>query len=108
MKARRATGRVARLAFAPLGRLTLAAVLAAAALGSTARRAVAQDAGNGFLFGAPKNSLTIRTGYDIASAASDVFATVMQELTLKKSDFSSPTIATDFGFRISPQVDGVL
>ena len=106
MKARRISGRVARLGSAAPGRLMLGAL--AFATMAAARPALAQSGGRGFLFGAPRTSFTIRTGYDIANANSDVFSTVTNELTLNKSDFSSPTIATDLGFRLNDNVDAVL
>ncbi|HVA56277.1 MAG: hypothetical protein WBQ26_05635 [Gemmatimonadaceae bacterium] len=67
------------------------------------RPAGAQQAG--YLFHAPTTTFTVRTGYDFASANSDIFSTVMNELTLNRSDFSSATIATDLAFTLSPQVD---
>jgi opacity protein-like surface antigen len=108
MTARCIGRRAMRLEPPAFGRLILVGALGAAALAATARPARAQAAGPGFLFGAPHASFTIRTGYDVASANSDLFSTVTNELTLKKSDFSSPTIATDLGFSLNPQVDLVL
>ncbi|MDE3172119.1 MAG: hypothetical protein KGN74_03525 [Gemmatimonadota bacterium] len=108
MMARRATGRIGRLDRAPVGRSFLVAALAAAAVAAAGRPALAQSAGNGFLFGAPHTSFTVRTGYDFASANSDVYSTVISELTLNKGDFSSPTLATDLGFSLNPSVDLVL
>lgn len=108
MMARRMSGRAMRLEPPVSGRAILSAALGVAALAAAARPARAQSGGRGFLFGAPGASFTIRTGYDIASASSDLFSTVTNELTLKKSDFSSPTIATDLGFRMNDRVAAVL
>lgn len=80
-----------------------------AALAAMASSARAQSGGGrGYLFGAPSGTVTIRTGYDRAFANSDLFSFARSELTLNHSDFSSPTIATDFGFRLNPSVDAVL
>jgi len=84
--------------------LAFVALVALAALAAPAR---AQDSGNGFLFAAPRMTFGIRTGYDVANANSDIFSTVMSELTLKRGDFSSPTLATDLGFRLNDRVDAV-
>lgn len=80
--------------------------LAVAALAVLAGPLRAQDEGaGGYLLHTPTATLTLRTGYDFANAGSDIFKTVMSELTLNRSDFSSATIATDLAFRLSPQVD---
>ena len=68
----------------------------------------AQQPGGGYRFSTPHNTFTIRTGYDVAMANSDLWDFVTTELTVKKSDFGSAMIAGDYGFRLSSQVDGVL
>ena len=68
----------------------------------------AQRPGGGYLFSTPHNTFTIRTGYDVALANSDLWDFVTTELTVKKSDFGSAMIAGDYGFRLNSQVDGVL
>ncbi len=81
------------------------AILLLSALAALAAPVRAQDAGSGYLFHVPTATWTVRTGYDFASANSDIFSTVMSNLTLDRSDFSSATIATDLAFRLSSQVD---
>ncbi|MBV9881261.1 MAG: outer membrane beta-barrel protein [Gemmatirosa sp.] len=83
-----------------IGALSLAA-LAAAPLG-------AQGSGNGFLLGTPVGSLSLRAGYDRATASSDVFRDATTFLTLNKGDFSSMTLAADLGVRISSRLDFML
>lgn len=61
----------------------------------------AQRAGDGFLFGAPGGTWTFRGGFTHAMANSDVFAFVTDQLTVDRSDFSSPTFGTSLGFRLS-------
>lgn len=63
----------------------------------------AQDAGNGFLFGAPTGSLTIRGGWAVASAKSDLFAFTTEQLTLNRRDFSSPSGDADLAFFVTPR-----
>ncbi|HEX7941979.1 MAG TPA: outer membrane beta-barrel protein [Gemmatimonadaceae bacterium] len=65
----------------------------------------AQLAGNGYLFHAPYVTFGLRGGYSAATAGSDVFTDVTQQLTLSKRDFGSLTVGGDVAFRISSQVD---
>lgn len=61
----------------------------------------AQDTGNGFLFGAPSGSITLRGGWALARAKSDLFTFTTQNLTLNRSDFSSPDLEADLAFGIT-------
>jgi hypothetical protein len=61
----------------------------------------AQHAGDGFLFRPPGGTWTFRGGFAHATANSDVFAFVTDELTVDRSDFSSPTFGTSIGIRLS-------
>jgi outer membrane protein W len=63
----------------------------------------AQETGNGFLFGAPTGSLTIRGGWAVASAHSDLFAFTTEQLTLSRRDFSSPAGDADLAFFVTPR-----
>lgn len=94
-------------ALRPLGTLAKPALLIAA-LTLVPAGARAQQGGQGYLFGTPNNTFTIRTGYDAAFANSDLWSFVTNELTVKKGDFGGAMIAGDYGFRLSPQVDGTL
>lgn len=67
--------------------------------------AQAQDAGNGFLFRAPAGQVSLRIGFDSAIAGSDVFAQVVEELTLNQGDFSSMTFASDVDYGLTPRLD---
>ena len=58
-----------------------------------------------FLFGRPKTSVSFRAGWNIASAGSDLFDFVTDQLTVDKGDFSSPDIGGDVGFAIGPRMD---
>jgi opacity protein-like surface antigen len=68
----------------------------------------AQGGGDGFLFHAPIGSFTLRGGFAHATAGSDLFSFVANELTLRRRDFSSPTVGADLAFRITPRLDAVL
>ncbi len=68
----------------------------------------AQGSGDGFLFKQPTVSLGVRGGFDHAAAGSDIFSFVTDQLTLKRGDFSSATVGTDFGIRLSARFDLVL
>jgi hypothetical protein len=70
--------------------------------------ASAQDQGNGFLFGEPAGSITIRGGWALARAKSDLFAFTTQNLTLNRSDFSSPDLEADLSFRVNPRTEIVI
>jgi len=65
----------------------------------------AQDGGSGFLFREPIVQFTVRGGYALASAGSDVFSFSTRELTVDRSDFSSGTIAGSMSFRLSPRLE---
>jgi hypothetical protein len=75
------------------------------ALAATPVTARTQDAGHGFLFGAPIASFTVRGGWALARAHSDFFAFTTENLTLNRADFSSPAIDGDFAIRVSPRTD---
>src|SRR5689334_18849879 len=63
-----------------------------AALATLPALASAQDNGNGFLFGAPAGAFTLRGGWAMPRAKSDLFTFTTQNLTLNRSDFSSPDL----------------
>jgi hypothetical protein len=84
-----------------LATLTLAAALALAATGQPAH---AQN-GKGFLFKRPIGSFSLRGGYALANAGSDVFSESTRQLTLNKRDFSAATFGGDFSYVASPRTD---
>jgi hypothetical protein len=88
--------RCARLAFAPFAALLLAVPVHA------------QSGGDGFLFKAPSGSVTFRTGYDRASARSDLFSFTTEQLTVDRGDFSGPTVAGDVSIRVAGRADVVI
>jgi hypothetical protein len=52
----------------------------------------AQSGGDGFLFHRPDARISVRGGYAVASAGSDLFDFATENLTLKKSDFSGMSL----------------
>lgn len=70
--------------------------------------ALAQSAGNGYLFHAPDATFSLRGGYSRAIAASDVFDDVTNQLTLDRRDFSSLTVGADAAVRMGGPFDLVM
>jgi hypothetical protein len=91
----------------PWWRRTALAALVPLALGSTALGAQAST-GDGFFMGTPRGSFTVRGGWALASARSDVFTFTTDNLTLDRGDFSSPVIDLDFAIRLLPRTDLVI
>jgi hypothetical protein len=63
------------------------------------------QSGDGYLFGAPDFRLSIRAGYALASAHSDVFDDAVNFLTLQRRSFSGPSIGADLAVRVAPRMD---
>ena len=94
-----------RLAAFSGARRAVAAVL----LGAIPAAIPAQvPAGRGFLLGTPEGTFTLRGGWALASARSDVFSFTTERLTLDRGDFSSPAIAADLSFPINRRTDLVI
>ena len=84
-----------------------ALLFTATAIIAIARPSHAQDAGDGYLFRAPGGTFGIRGGFDHATANSDLFTFVTNELTVDRSDFSSPTFGANLAIRLSARNDVV-
>jgi len=85
-----------------------AALLTACAITMIAPPSYAQRAGDGFLFHVPIGTWGVRGGVNLASANSDVFAFVTDQLTLDRSDFNAPAVGTNIAIRLSGANDIVL
>lgn len=59
---------------------------------------------DGYLFREPVARFTLRGGYALASASSDVFDFAVDELTLRKRDFSSLALGAELAFSVTPRV----
>ena len=62
-----------------------------------------------FLFGQPQGSITVRGGWMFARAGSDWyrFVTAPNQLTIDRSDFNAPGIATDLAIHLTSRADAV-
>lgn len=78
------------------------AVLVAVAVAPPAR---AQDDEADFLFGAPRGALSVRGGYGLASANSDIFDFFSEELTVEPSDFNALVFGLDVALALHPRLD---
>lgn len=65
----------------------------------------AQD---GYMFGMPRTTLTLRAGAAQPAADSEIFRFFTDELTLNRDDFSSATFGLDLGMRVHRQADVLL
>ena len=84
---------------------TTTACAAACAALFTRAAAAQETSGNGFLFGAPSGSVTVRAGYAAATAGSDLFSFATSELTLRRGDFGSFAYGADLAFALRPRWD---
>lgn len=66
---------------------------------------VAAQGPRDFRFGEPHFSLAFNVGYGMPRAGSDIYDFVMNDLTLRKSDFYSMVFGGSFGFRVTNQVE---
>jgi hypothetical protein len=87
--------------------LRSSALFTACILAGAAPVARAQSASADFLFGAPAGSLTLRGGWAVARAKSDLFAFTTQQLTLNRRDFSAPLGDVDLAFFVRPRTQVV-
>ena len=65
----------------------------------------AQLYGDGYLFHAPNARVTVRGGYALATAGSDLFDFATEQLTLNKRDFSGFTGAIELSVPVSQRID---
>jgi len=63
------------------------------------------DSSPDFLFGRPKGSVGVRSGWLFARTGSDVFDFVESQLTIGRNDFNTPALAVDIGATASRRVD---
>lgn len=66
---------------------------------------LAAQSGDGFLFRPPRVTITAHGGYAIASAGSEIFDDVTDQLTLQRSDFNSPLVGISLAVPINPRLD---
>lgn len=73
-----------------------------------ARPARAQGSGNGFLFWRPSGSWSLRGGFAMPNAGSDLFSFTSSTFTLNRADFRAFDIGADLSLTITPRLDLVL
>jgi outer membrane protein W len=65
----------------------------------------AQDSGDGFLFFRPSGSWTLRGGYAMPNAGSDIFSFTSNNFTVSRADFRTFDVGGDLAFTVAPRVD---
>ena len=83
-------------------------VFAALAALAAAPPVQAQSSGDGFLFHEPNARISVRGGYALARAGSDLFEFTTENLTVDKSDFSGLSLGASVGFRVTSRIDFTL
>jgi len=99
-----------RRALLPLGRPRFATTLVALWFGGVAP-AVSQAqprGGRGYLFEAPRGSVTLRLGASSPQAAGSVFDFVSRQLTVDRGDYRGAAIAADINIAHSPRIETLL
>ncbi len=56
-----------------------------------------------FLFGRPRGTVGMRTGWMFASANSDLFTDIQDQFTVERKDFNAPAVGIDMDFAITPR-----
>src|SRR5688572_28849159 len=90
---------------APAARALATGALALTLLAGASAESRAQASGEGFLFDAPRWTLSLRGGFDQALGGSDIFDFVTDTLTLSRSDFRGFTFGADLAYSITSRVD---
>jgi len=85
-------------------RASVLAVVVASAL-SVPRLAPAQESGDGFRFQPPSGSWSLRGGFAMPSAGSDLFSFTTSTLKIDRSDFRAFEYGADLAFTITPRLD---
>ncbi|MSR05996.1 MAG: hypothetical protein EXR93_02830 [Gemmatimonadetes bacterium] len=73
-----------------------------------ASNGAAQAQGRGFMFKRPVGSLTLRGGFAVPYAHSDIFSFTMSQLTVDRSDLTTLAADADLAMWLTPSVDVVL
>jgi len=90
----------------PVRTAVVASVLASALAVAAPMRA--QDSGDGFRFQQPSGSWSLRAGFAMPNANSDLFSFTTSTLTVNHADFNALDFGGDLAFTITPRLDLVL
>jgi len=88
----------------PMGRVALGAALCACAVLVPLAVGAQSGAGDGYMFGAPKATVTMRGGFARPSESSDLYSFVRDELTIARGDFAGGAWSLDAAFFVRPQL----
>lgn len=88
----------------PMGRVALGAALCASAMFVPFQVGAQSGGSSGFMFGAPKASVTVRGGFARPSESSDLYSFVRDELTVARGDFAGSSWSVDAAFFVRPQL----
>ena len=88
----------------PMGRVALSAALCASAMLVPFQVGAQSGGSSGFMFGAPKASVTVRGGFARPSESSDLYSFVRDELTIARGDFAGSSWSLDAAFFVQPQL----
>ena len=88
--------------------LLRSSALVVATVVAVASNVAAQAQGRGFMFKRPLGSLTIRGGFAVPYAHSDIFSFTMDQLTIDRSDLNTLAADADLALWVSRRVDLVL
>ena len=67
--------------------------------------AQAQSSGNGYLFGRPHVTFSLRGGFAQPTASSEVFSFASKQLTVGRGDFGGASLAADLGIRLTDRFE---
>ena len=56
-----------------------------------------------FLFGKPRGTVGVRSGWMFASANSDLFTDIQDQFTVERKDFNAPAVGIDMDFALTPR-----
>lgn len=82
-----------------------ALMLAGGALAALLPGHLAAQEGADFLFRTPRVALSLRGGYSMPRAGSEVFDFTREELFIEKSDFAAPAFQGELAVRVTERVD---
>ncbi len=85
-------------------RKSVRVALCICAVGAPIVLAAQPMAGNGFLFGAPHGTISVRGGFAQPSAGSDVFSFVQEHLTLGRGDFGASALSGDIAVFVTDRL----
>ena len=84
---------------------TRAILGAVAALVAAPAAVVAQSGGEGFLFNQPRVTVSIRSGYALPRAGSDIYDHTISQLTIDRGDFASGYFGGEIAARLTNRLD---